>query len=288
MAIMALSLGLGLGVWLIFLSLTAPAGPRPPATGSVLRRWCDALLRQAAAEELRPRDFLLLSLVAGGATGGATLAVLGWPLVALVAGLVGAALPAWYLRDRRARRRTERQAALADAVDALRASVRVGMSIEDALTSLAHHGPTPLRPALQELARDLRLTDFETAISRTRDRLADEVFDTIAAAVLLAHRLGGRNLGAVLDSLGQAVRGALQVEREVQAHQARNVLSARIIAALPLGLVFAIRGVNPDYLDPFATPTGQLVLAGCIVSVAVGYAAMLRTARLPVTRGRRP
>jgi tight adherence protein B len=277
-----------LGVLLIYLS----ASRRPDEDGAgappAARARLEVFLRGAGAEGMRSRDFVLSSLVVGMAVGGAAWLVLGWPCVAAVAGLVGTALPAWYLRHRRDVRRAELQQALAEAVDALRSSVRVGMSIEEALAALAHQGPAPLRPALRELARDLRLAGFEAAITRTREHLADPVFDTVAAALLMAHRVGGRNLGPVLDSLERAVRGAARVEREVRAQQARNVLSARIIAALPLGLVVAIRGLNPTYLDPFTEPAGQLLLAGCLLSVAAGYALMLRAARLPaLPRSRR-
>jgi len=41
------------------------------------------------------------------------------------------------------------------------------------------------------------------------------------------------------------------------------------------------RVVSPHYLDLFDTLEGQLLLAGCAISIAVGYAGMLWTARLP-------
>jgi tight adherence protein B len=129
--------------------------------------------------------------------------------------------------------------------------------------------------------RDLRLTGLEEAVRRTQERLADPVFDTVAAALVMSHRIGGRNLSAVLDGLGRSVRQMVQVEREVRAEQAKNVLSARVVAALPVVLVFAIRGINPDYLDVFSTPVGQGLLALCLLSVVVGYAGMLWATRLP-------
>lgn len=276
-----LSLVLGLGVLLVFLSATRPpASPRAPR-GARLSVWLEDLLRQAGVDGGRPRDVLLASLVAGGAVGAAAQALLGWPACSLAAFGVGSVLPVWYLQNRRQARRAALQDALADAVDALRASVRTGMSVEEGLLALARTGPAPLRPALRELARDLRLAGFDEALLRAQARLADPLFDTVAAALLMAHRVGGHHLGSVLDSLGQAVRGAARAEREVRAQQARTVLSARIIAALPLGLVAIVRGLSPHYLDPFATPTGQLLLALCVLSVAVGYAAMRRATRLP-------
>lgn len=283
-----LSLTLGLGVLLIYLSATRPAGRQGPTTSARVQARIEEFLRQAGADGIRPRDFLAASLLVGGAVAAATQALLGWPVVSLAALLVGCLLPAWYLQNRREARRTALQGALADAVDALRASVRTGMSVEEGLTALARNGPAPLRPVFRELARDLRLAGFEAAVARAQERLADPLFDTVAAALLMAHRVGGHHLGTVLDSLGQAVRGAARVEREVRAQQARAVLSARIVAALPLVLIAVVRGLNPRYLDPFSSPTGQLLLAGCVLSVAVGYAAMRRTTRLPALERSRP
>src|SRR2546426_8742687 len=39
-----------------------------------------------------------------------------------------------------------------------------------------------------------------------RERMADPVFDVVAATLLLRDRLGGRNLSATLDELAQATR----------------------------------------------------------------------------------
>ena len=155
------------------------------------------------------------------------------------------------------------------------------MSVEEGLVSLARNGPDVLWPALSDLSRDLRLSGFEEAVRRAQERLADPVFDTVAAALVTSHRVGGRNLSTVLDGLGRSVRQAVQVEREVRAQQAKNVLSARIVAALPLVLIFAVRGINPSYLDVFSSPVGQALLALSLLSVAVGYAAMLWATRLP-------
>ena len=60
------------------------------------------------------------------------------------------------------------------------------------------------------------------------------------------------------------------------------VWSARVIAALPLVVLAAIRTISPHYLDVFDSTSGQLVLGGCAMSVAVGYVAMRWTSRLPI------
>jgi len=278
---LVLSLTLGLGVLLVYLSATSGSAAGQDAAGESLASRLDAFLEEAGVEGVSTRDFLLLSVGAGAALAVTVQLALGWPVVTAAAFLIGLVLPVWYFRQRREARRDVIQAALAEAVDALRSAVRAGMSVEEGLASLARSGPEPLRPALGELVRDLRLSGLEEAVRRTQERLADPVFDTVAAALVMSHRVGGRNLTVVLEGLGRSVRQAVQVQREVRAQQAKNVLSARIIAALPVVLILAIRGINPDYLDVFSSPVGQALLALCLMSVAVGYAAMLWTTRLP-------
>ncbi|MCL4239747.1 MAG: type II secretion system F family protein [Dehalococcoidia bacterium] len=274
-----LSLTLAVGLLLVFLSATtrwAPARQEQPRR-STLR----AFLDRNNAGQVGVRDFILLSAATGMALALAGQLALGWPMVSAAAFLLGVTLPAWYLTNRHQRERTTMQSAVAEAVDSLRSAVRAGMSVEEALASLARNGPEVLRPPLTDLARDLRVSGFEEAIRRSRERIADPVFDMVAAALLMSHRVGGRNLSTVLEALSRSVRQTIQVEQELRAHQAKNVLSARIIAALPLALILVIRGLNPDYLDVFSSAEGQGVLALCLLSVAVGYAGMLRATRLP-------
>jgi tight adherence protein B len=127
----------------------------------------------------------------------------------------------------------------------------------------------------------MRLVGFEPALLAMRERLADPVWDTCCAALLLNDRLGGRNVSQVLESLARATRAQLRVQQELRAYQTRNVLSARIVAAVPLVVLIAIRWLNPRYLAVFSDLPGQLLLAGCVVSIAVGYLAMLWLGRLP-------
>ncbi|MCC6178025.1 MAG: type II secretion system F family protein [Chloroflexi bacterium] len=274
-----LSLTFSVGLLLIFISATTRWAPvreeQPPP--STLR----AFLDRNGAGQVVVRDFVLISGAGGTLLALITQLALGWPMVSVAAFLLGLTLPAWYLTNRHQRERTTLQAALAEAVDSLRSAVRAGMSVEEALASLARNGPEVLRPPLAELARDLRLSGFEEAIRRSRERIADPVFDMVAAALLMSHRVGGRNLSTVLEALSRSVRQTIQVEQELRAHQAKNVLSARIIAALPLALILIIRGLNPDYLDVFSSAKGQAILALCLLSIAVGYAGMLRATRLP-------
>ncbi len=274
-----LSLTLGLGLLLVYLSLTASGRDEPRSAPH--SSWLVRLFERSGGDGIGTREIALATGAAGGAAGLVAHTVFGWPVVTLAAAGVGLLLPSWYFQQRAERQRADVEEAIGEAVEALRDAVRIGLGMEEAIRALGRTGPQVLRPVFREIERDIRLTGFEEALGRARERMAEPLFDTLAVALLTAYRIGGRNLAAVLDGLSRSVRGGVQAKREVRAHQAENVMSARVIAALPLVLILVIRATNPDYLGVFASPGGQAVLALCLLSVTAGYAAMLRATALP-------
>ena len=276
-----LSVVFGVAIYLLYEGLT---NPRPPAGKTRRLRGVEEYLRRAGLHDVTPRGFVAFSLGAGLVVGVLAQLLLGWGVVSLLAAGFAVIAPFVYYVQRHDRRRAAVQAALVEAIAQLRDGIRTGLSVQEALMGLARSGPETLRPEFARLVREIRLSGFEPALSAMRERLADPVFDVVAATLLLNDRLGGRNVSQVLDRLAQATRAELRVQQELRAYQARNVLSARVVAAVPLVVLAAIRQVNPGYLAIFDDWSGQLLLAGSLMSVAIGYAGMLWVTRLPGER----
>ncbi|HEX2037454.1 MAG TPA: type II secretion system F family protein, partial [Chloroflexota bacterium] len=266
-----LSLMLGAGISLVYQGLSSTSRPaEAPALRARLatavaawERGVQEFLTRAGLHDVTPRDFLLFSLGAGAVAGLVAQLLLGWGVVTALAAGIGSIFPFGYYVHRHDRRRAVLQEALVDAIGQLRDSIRTGLSVPEAMLGLAQHGPAPLRPEFGRLVREMRFYGFEAALNTTRQRLADPLFDTVAVSLAINDRLGGRNVSQVLHQLAHTTRAQLQVQREARAYQARNVLSARIVAALPLLLLVAIRRVNPSYVALFDDAWGQLILAGC-------------------------
>ncbi|MDQ6670537.1 MAG: type II secretion system F family protein [Chloroflexota bacterium] len=271
-----------LGAWFTHEAWTTPVGEGvalPP------RRWrrVQQFLHRAGLHDVTPRDFVLFSLGAGVLAGGAGQFIMGWPLVSIVAAGIGAGLPFLWYASREDGRRARVQAELADAMSLLRDSIRAGGDVAQGLAALASYGPTLLKPeferAVQLMAHGSTLRE---ALLGMRERLADPVFDSCVATLLLNERLGSPQLTPVLSELAQAVRDELRVQADFRARRTRVVLSARVIAAIPLVMLIAIRAISPHYLDLFDSVEGQLILGACATSVVIGYQAMRWTSRLPV------
>jgi tight adherence protein B len=270
------------GVWLAHEAWTTPINSEPVSPRSSWRL-LEEFLHQAGLHDVTPRDFVLFSVGAGVLVGTAAQLILGWPLVSVVAAFFGASLPYVWYATRHEGRRARVQAELADAMDLLRDSIRAGGDVLQGLTALGEYGPPLLRlefdRAVQQMAHGSTLRG---ALIGMRERLADPVFDTCVATLLLNENLGSGQLGVVLAELAEAVRDELRVRAEQRSRQLQMVWSARVIALLPVVVLATIRTVSPQYLDIFNSTSGQLVLGACALSVVVGYGAMRWTSRLPI------
>ena len=77
------------------------------------------------------------------------------------------------------------------------------------------------------------------------------------------------------------IRQQLALRQEALARQAHIRLTARIVIAVPGLTLVLIRLISPDYLAVYDGPLGQLVLLGCLVWLAIGYAVLQWLGRLP-------
>jgi tight adherence protein B len=278
---MLLSLALAGGVYFTFDGLVRP---RATGLGSPRLRAAREFLIRAGLHDVTARDFALFSFASALVAAVLAHVLLGWAIVSGLAGLVGLLGPYAYYVRRHDRRRAAVQDALVEAIEQLRDAIRTGLSVQEALSGLARTGPEVLRTEFAMLSREARLLGFEAALTAMRDRLADPVFDIVACALAINDRLGGRLVSQVLERLAEATRAQLRIEQEVRAHQARTVLSARIVAAAPVVALVGLRATNPHYVAIFDGVWGQMVLIACAAGVALGYAAMLYLTRLPGQR----
>ncbi|UNK71985.1 type II secretion system F family protein [Microbacterium sp. H1-D42] len=203
------------------------------------------------------------------------------PVLALLAALAAASAPIFYLRGRRLRLRKARRQMWPDVCDLLVAAIRVGLSLPDAVASLAESAPPAVRPAFAVFARDLRATGrFETSLDRLKETLADPIADRIIETVRMARQVGGTELTGVLRALSASVRADAALRGEVEARQSW-IRGAAVLGSVAPWVILALLAMRPEGREAYATPTGVLVIViGAAVSV-LAYRIMLRIGRLP-------
>lgn len=203
------------------------------------------------------------------------------PVLALLAALAAASAPVFYLRGRRLRLRKARRQVWPDVCDLLVAAIRVGLSLPDAVASLAESAPPAVRPAFAVFARDLRATGrFETSLDRLKETLADPIADRIVETLRMARQVGGTELTGVLRALSGSVRADAALRGEVEARQSW-IRGAAVLGSIAPWVILALLAMRPEGREAYASAAGvTVILVGAAVSV-VAYRIMLRIGRLP-------
>jgi len=274
---------LGAGVLLVLSPWLWPARPAAtaPAEPSALAR----LIGEAGfAERARPRTVLASAVLVGAIA--AALVWLVFPTLPLwlLAGVVGAYAPVAWLQSRARRRAKERRGLWPDVCDLLVSSVRAGMSLADAVASLAVSGPERLRPDFVRFARDVSASGhLDAALAGLKARLADPIADRIVETLRMAREVGGTELVPTLRALGASVRADATLRAEVEARPAW-IRAAAVLGAVAPWVILGLLALRPEAAAAYGSPQGiGLILGGAVVTV-VAFRLMLRVGRLAEPR----
>ncbi|MDL5350569.1 type II secretion system F family protein [Microbacterium sp. zg-YB36] len=252
---------------------------RPVTTGSV-----DRLLAAAGFARTRARVFAAATVLLGLVAASVVWLFTALPALAFVAGVAGAVAPYAWLRSRGSRRLRSRRGLWPDVCDLLIASVRAGMSLPDAVSSLAQSAPAELRPAFAVFARDLNASGhFDSAVMRLKHSLADPVADRIIETLRMTRQVGGTELPTVLRAMSSSVRADASLRAEVEARQSW-IRGAAVLGVVAPWVILGLLALRPEGARAYGSAEGVVVvLVGAAVSV-IAYRIMVRIGRLPEPR----
>ena len=275
---MTLLIGALLGAGLLLCAspwLWPPRVPRAVQRGRLRR-----LLEEAGLARTSTRTLVVTMVGVGLVSAALGWLVTGLPVLALLAGLAAGSAPVLYLRGRRLRLRKARRQLWPDVCDLLVAAIRVGLSLPDAVASLADSAPSAVRPAFAVFARDLRATGrFETSLDRLKATLADPIADRIIETLRMARQVGGTELTGVLRALSSSVRADAALRGEVEARQSW-IRGAAVLGAVAPWVILGLLVSRPEGREAYASAEGVIVIVvGAAVSL-IAYRIMLRIGRL--------
>lgn len=171
-------------------------------------------------------------------------------------------------------------------VRGMAATMSTGRSITDALRLSARQAPALLAPHLVLLLR--RIDDRwppSQALLGMADDLDSADADAVIASLVLATERGGTGAVATLAALADSIQERLKALREIEAERAKPRTVVRQVTGITMVVLAVAMVFGRDFLAPYATPVGQVVLV-CLVSAYVGSLVMLRRMTLPRHRAR--
>lgn len=216
-----------------------------------------------------PRQARLL-LAAGFMAGVLGWLITGWVLALVIGPAAVVGLP-YLLATSPAKARIARLEALEEWARSLSGVLTVGVGLEQALIATLRSTPAPISGEVGRLAARLRARwRTEDALRAFADELDDATGDLVAANLILGSRRRGAGLSAVLDSLAESVAADVRARRQVEADRAKPRATARWVTIIS-ATVLLILALSGSYVEPYATPLGQILLTILLAA----YAALL-------------
>ncbi|MHB8533260.1 MAG: type II secretion system F family protein [Solirubrobacteraceae bacterium] len=207
-----------------------------------------------------------LALLAGVVVG----VITGWPVMALATVALGLAGPR-LLGTRGAReRRVARLAAVASWAEMIRDTLSAGLGIETAIRASADAAPLPIRAEVELLAAELHGPEMlEDALRRFAGRVDNPTCDRVVAALLLPR--GAGTLSQRLTAIAEAAQRDVDMRARVDAEREGTRWTARLVVVITAAMALGLALFSRDYLQPYGSAAGQLVLLLVVALFAVGY-----------------
>jgi len=188
-------------------------------------------------------------------------AMVGAPVVAAVAGVIGAYIPFLMLSKKRAKRQRMLCDQLPDALDFLARILKAGHSFSTGLQMMSEELPKPLgeefRRAYDQHSLGMTMDD---ALKDMALRIESTDFAFFVTATLIQRQTGG-DLSEVLNNISGMIRQRMRLAQNVKAKTAEGRFTGYILSAFP-AVMFVIASVlNPDYTSVlWKTTTGIILL----------------------------
>jgi tight adherence protein B len=191
------------------------------------------------------------------------------PLLVLV--VIGFALPAFYLRNRRGHRLAQFEDGLPRAMELMANSMKAGQSITQSLRAVTDNAGPPVSDEFGLARREIELgASVESALGNMVKRIESSDLRLVVMVITIQHSVGG-DLPAILISLADTMKQRAEMRAEVLASTAQSRASALIITLLPIAAALGLYFLVPDYFRPmFVNPVGWFILIVAAIMLAIG------------------
>ncbi|MBG0569005.1 type II secretion system F family protein [Actinoplanes aureus] len=261
-------LGAGIGAAVLVLVSGVRARARPDRPARAERRRA-----RAGMSALRIAAVLTVGAVIGAATR--------WPIAAVLAGIAAWALPSVLGPDRAQKRTLARVEAIAAWAEDLSGTLRAAAGIEQTILETAAVAPVEIRSELSRLAEALRagirLPDALRAFAKD---LSDPTADMVANVLLQAAQYQARDIAVGLSGVGRRARRQASSRLRIATGRARTRTATRIVICVMLSTVVLMAMFGGDFLAPYGTGLGQLILAALGALFGAALVWMVRTGRV--------
>jgi tight adherence protein B len=221
--------------------------------------------------QLRPYEFRLVQAASAVVFGLVALLRFGISVPFLILAVLGFALPAVYLRNRRGHRLAQFETELPRAMELMANSMKAGQSIAQSLRAVVENAGPPVSEEFGLARREIELgASVESALSNMVKRIGSSDLRLVVMVITIQHSVGG-DLPATLITLADTMKQRAEMRAEILASTAQSRASSLIITLLPIAAAVLLYFLVPEYMRPmFVNPLGWFMLGVAAVMLALG------------------
>jgi tight adherence protein B len=192
-------------------------------------------------------------------------------LLSLLIGLAIGASPFAFVLFKRGQRFKKFEAELPDALDLMVSALRVGHSLNSALSLVSRECPDPVSTEFRICYDEQNYgLELRTAMANLTTRVPLQDLRIVATAILIQKESGG-NLAEVLEKTGHVIRERFRLKRQIMTHTAQGRLTGVILTLLPIVLGIALYFLSPDNMSLlWKRPIGVKLLYASGVMTIIG------------------
>jgi Flp pilus assembly protein TadB len=224
----------------------------------------------------------LKSCAIGAGIAVATFLLTGWILVAGASGLATCLIIVMSAKRGTSRMNEEVAEAIALWTEQLRDTLAAAHGLQQTLLATSVHAPEKIAPQVQRLAAKLPYSPVGQSLREFAAEVDHSSADFVAAALIAATEHEARDVGALLGHLARCSREEARMHQRIWVGRSRTRAAVRIISLTVIGFVGALFLLNRDYLAPYGSPSGQVVLAGIVGVFALALVLLHSGSRVQV------
>lgn len=193
----------------------------------------------------------------------------GWIIVGIVACVVVGFLPGIGVAPTRRRDEQALVEAIASWTEQLRDTLAGAHGLEQVIIATAPHAPQAIASAVERLSIFISYGSLSDGLRRFAEDIDHPTADFVTAALVTAAQHQARDIGLLLGHLAQCARDEGRMRTRVWVGRARTRSAMRIITSVVALFVGGLFVFNREYLEPYSSVSGQIILGVILVGFAV-------------------
>ncbi|MDO4412578.1 type II secretion system F family protein [Cutibacterium sp.] len=204
--------------------------------------------------------------------------VTGWAVLILIVPVLAVAVPA--LLAGPPRHDLDVMRALERWVRLVSGSASTGKSVIDAIRATRRQAPEVLaQPLTRMVARLDSRWNTQAALQGLADDLDSADADQVIAAIMMAAERGGTGATTTLDALAASLQERIRAYREIRAERAKPRVVVRQVSTIIAVVLTGACVLGREYLAPYHTGVGQVLLCGYAGLYLAGLVALSRRSK---------